>query len=300
MLCNLDENRLSLLLTAAVEAGQSFAQKISEQQRITVKTSLADVVTEADKAAEALVRRHVSELFPEDVVLGEEGTAPGSDAATRAVSELADAEHLWIVDPLDGTTNFVQRMPLSVVSLGYAERGELKMGAVYDPYHDELFYAVKGHGAYLASGEDAKRYQRGEDHSDSIRIGEAHYLFGRPIAASTVEEPRRAILASGFPPRVENRSETLIKSMQLIAEAKNVRAFGAAALHLAYVAAGRIDGFWEFDLNVWDVAAGALLVEEAGGVALDLSLEKFHLGTRNIVACGRIELAKRIGSTFLP
>ncbi|KPV43610.1 inositol monophosphatase family protein [Alicyclobacillus ferrooxydans] len=353
----IDIHRLSILIQASIKAGRYFAARVGSDKQVTQKTSAADVVTEVDKAAEEIIRGHIRRMAPDDVVLGEEGTAPGAKAAKSALEAVSDAAHLWIIDPIDGTTNFVSKIPLSVVSLAYAAQGELKLGAVYDPYRDELFYAVRGHGAWRVRGEEvlnvftsdatghrvsqhvagaASTAAEGtaiEGAASTAAEGTAQItsegtvagststersltptvptltpstltpskltaLPGERMSASSIGELRRSVIASGFPTRADHREASLVNGMAIVRRAKSLRGFGAAALHLAYVAAGRIEGFWEYDLNAWDIAAGALLVEEAGGVITAIDGSAYELAVRNVVACGQAVLAEDIRNTL--
>lgn len=274
-------HRLHVLIRAAVLAGQYFAARVEDRQVVTEKTSAADVVTEVDKASEKVIRDLIETTFPDDEMLGEEGTQPGAEAAKTAVAEVRDAPHLWIIDPLDGTTNFVSKIPLSVVSLAYASRGRVMLATIYDPYRDELFYAVRGQGAWLTGGQAALASSGGE-------------LPATRLQVSTIGDLRRSVIASGFPTRADGRETAMQNGMRIVRRAKSLRGFGAAALHLAYVAAGRLEGFWEYDLNAWDIAAGSLLVMEAGGVVSDIDGTAYHLAVRNVVACGQPGLAQDI------
>lgn len=275
--------RLGILVRACITAGETFAKRIETDKQVTAKSSQSDVVTEVDKACETIIRQLVGEVAPTDVVLGEEGVEPGAVAATQALADVAQAASLWIVDPLDGTTNFVQRIPLSVVSIAYVEYGVVRLGGIYDPYRDELFYAVAGHGAYLQT--DASTALSG-----TWQVYQAGQFVGIPMRASSVETVGRAVLSSGFPTRAANKDVAFRRGMEIVRRAKSLRGFGAAALHLAYVAAGRLDAFWEYDLNAWDIAAGGLMVAESGGAIGDLEGRPYTLAVRNVVACGTAAL----------
>lgn len=290
------EARLAVLLEASMEAGRTFADRLEADKEVTAKTSAADVVTEVDKACEHLIRSCVGQAFPGDAILGEEGVAPGREAAKTAVMEVLTLQHVWIVDPLDGTTNFVHRIPLSVVSLAYAEAGTVMLGAVYDPYRDELFVAVREEGAYCIRGallEDLSKRVTAQQATPS-ELWALVTEHGTRLRVSSAPAIRGAILASGFPTRGDDPEQSFRAGMEIVRMAKSARAMGAAALHLAWVAAGRLDGFWEYDLNAWDVSAGALLVEEAGGVRTDVSGKDFTVDVRDIVACGQASLAAEI------
>lgn len=245
-------------IRAAKEAGALIRQKCGRAARTIVKANAYDLVTEVDKACEEIVRRHVGEQFPQHQILGEEGVAPGSEASAQAVEESRAAEYLWVIDPIDGTTNFIHGLPASVVSIGVAHRGEVIVGVIYDPFADELFVARKGEGAYLN---------------------------GERIHVSTEATLPEALLATGFPTDLAKARVLNMRGMMALTPiVRNVRAFGTAAMHLAYVAAGRLTGFWEMDLNAWDLSAGSLLIQEAGGRVTDTRGTNYHLGVRHILA----------------
>jgi len=245
-------------IRAAKEAGALIRQKCGRAARTIAKFNEYDLVTEVDKACEEIVRGYVREQFPDHQILGEEGVAPGSEASAQAVAESQDAEYLWVIDPIDGTTNFIHGFPASVVSIGIAHRGEVIIGVIYNPFMDEMFVARKGEGAYL--------------NGERIQVS----------AEATLPE---AVLATGFPTELAKaRMLNMRGMMALTPVVRNVRALGTAAMHLAYVAAGRISGFWEMDLNAWDLSAGSLLVQEAGGRVTDTRGVEYHLGVRHIAA----------------
>ncbi|WP_237716476.1 inositol monophosphatase family protein [Alicyclobacillus hesperidum] len=265
---------LGTAMRAALAAGERMSARYLTELVVETKSSLADVVTDVDRACEAAIRDEIHKSFPGHDVLGEEGVAPGREAAVAALAACAEHEHLWIVDPLDGTTNFVHGLPLSVVSIAYAVGGQLETGVVFDPYRDELFFAVRGGGAHVCTKSDAQAWLTQPDAK----------LPGRKIVVSGVGELRRAVMATGMPVRHADRKRVMQLAAELISRVKSLRTLGAAALHLAYVAAGRIDIFWEFDLNAWDIAAGALLVTEAGGVMQTLAGESYTLAARDVAA----------------
>ncbi|SIS78908.1 inositol monophosphatase family protein [Alicyclobacillus vulcanalis] len=271
---------------AARAAGDHIITRYRTELVVETKSSLADVVTDVDRACEEAIRRTLSEAFDTHRILGEEGVRPGREAAVEALEGCVDCEDLWIVDPLDGTTNFVHQLPLSVISIAYARAGEVRFGVILDPYRDEWFYALRGEGAYAAGGEDIRAWLE----SPSARWP------GKPIRVSGVRELRRAVMATGLPVRHRHRQQVMHRAADVISEVKSLRTLGAAALHLAYVAAGRIDVFWEFDLNAWDLAAGALLVQEAGGVIQSMRGEPYALGVRDVCAGSDGELLRTLGA----
>ena len=214
-----------------------------------------DIVTEADRASEALVKERLATAFPGEGVFGEEGTREGLDAEFR-----------WYVDPLDGTTNFAHGFPVFCVVLGCERRrpglaeeedGELVAGVVYDPLRDELFTAEKGCGAYLN---------------------------GRAIGVSKTRSMQESLTGTGFPSKKRHDSPNIHFYQQITLRSHGVRRAGSAALDLAYVACGRLDGFWEFNLNPWDTSAGVLLVREAGGQVTHFEGGTWTLDSRETLA----------------
>lgn len=186
-----------------------------------------DLVTEADRASEKLIVERIRNAFPSHDIVGEEGTRKESGSPFR-----------WYVDPLDGTTNFAHGYPVFCVSLGIESEGSVVAGVLYDPTRDELFSAEKGNGARLN---------------------------GKPIQVSKTKKLSEALLATGFPSHKRHKNPNIHFYHQLTLRSHGLRRAGSAALDLANVAAGRYDGFWEFNLNPWDTTAGVLLVQEAGG-----------------------------------
>lgn len=276
---------LRTALLAAFDAGGYLKSRYQTELVVKTKSSLADVVTDVDGECERLIRSQILHRFPDHQILGEEDVAPGREAAVEATSQMLGKDHLWIVDPLDGTTNFVCALPLSVVSIGYAQSDVLEVGVVFDPYRDEVFYAVRGRGAYRCSESDVRAWlSESRDECPGVRL-----------SVSGVEEFAHAVVATGLPIRHRDRERVMVSVSQLISRAKSLRALGAAALHLAYLAAGRIDVFWEFDLNAWDIAAGVLLIQEAGGVVQDMDGQPFRLDTRDITVSSEGRLASEIG-----
>ncbi|AWR85347.1 inositol monophosphatase family protein [Meiothermus taiwanensis] len=209
------------------------------------KSTPTDLVTQADHESEAAIRELIAARHPDHVVLGEE---QGQDK---------EGAFRWIVDPLDGTVNYAHGFPFYAVSIGLEAHGEVVLGVVLDTARGELFTATKGGGAYLN---------------------------GRPIRVSTRSTLVGSLLATGFPYDVSKDTENLTYFQRALTKGLMVRRPGAAALDLAYVAAGRLDGFWEVKLNPWDVAAGWLIVSEAGGRVSGLQGEDYRLGNRYLVA----------------
>jgi len=212
-------------LKAAREAGGLLKERFGKQQIVSYKGDI-DPVTETDKRSEALIAKLILDAFPDHSLLSEEGKeAEGS------------SEYRWIVDPLDGTTNFLHGFPFFCVSIAVEHRRELVYGVVYDPLWEELFEAGRGEGAFLN---------------------------GQKIRVSHVGNLSRSLLATGFPYDVKKgREDNIVHFINFLKVAQAVRRPGSACLDLCYVAVGRLDGFWELKLQPWDTAAGSLIVKEA-------------------------------------
>ncbi|MGA7106318.1 MAG: inositol monophosphatase family protein [Terracidiphilus sp.] len=238
----------------AREAGARLKEFFIEGVETEYKGDV-DVVTVADRTAEKLIRTRLTEVFPEHGIYGEEGTR-----------ERLDSEFRWYVDPLDGTTNFAHGFPQFCVSLGLEQRpaglapnedGTLVAGVIFDPLREELFVAEKGKGAFVN---------------------------GKAMRASKIAKLAESLLATGFPSRKRHASPNIHFYQEFTLRSHGVRRAGSAALDLAYVAAGRMEGFWEFNLNPWDTAAGILMVEEAGGSVTDFSGSPYRIDSHEILA----------------
>lgn len=266
----------AVAINCAAKAGEWIKSKQGNFTQLDTKYSMHDLVTEVDKGAERMIRNLIATHFPTHSFLGEEGVEPGPEAASQAIREAADSEYLWIVDPVDGTTNYVHGFPFYSVSIALAHRGQVIVGVIYDPSRDELFLAERGKGAYV---------------------------HGRKMTVSPEQKLGQSLVATGFPADHLVALPANLKEVAALApKVRNLRSGGSAALHLAYVAAGRLSGFWERNLSAWDVAAGSLLVEEAGGRVSDMTGEPYHLGVRNIAATnGRIhdELVEELRAAAL-
>lgn len=236
----------------AREAGAILLEGYGRTHAPELKGSI-DLVTEYDRRSEELLLRRIAERFPEHGVLAEES---GAHAAR-------DSSVRWLIDPLDGTTNFAHNYPFFAVSIGVEAQGRLAAGVVFDPVRDELFAGALGTGVTLN---------------------------GTPIRVSGVERVERALLVTGFPYEVRENPEPYVSLFRaFLVRAQGVRRDGSAALNLCYLACGRFDGFWEGHLAAWDMAAGVLLVREAGGLVTDYSGGEFLLDGRQILATnGRI------------
>lgn len=248
----------AVAINCAAKAGEWIKTKLGNHTSLTLKYSAQDLCTEVDKGSEMLIKNLVMTHFPHHSFLGEEGVEPGPEASERALDSVRDAEYLWIVDPIDGTTNFVHGFPFFSVSIALAHKGEVIVGVVYDPMRDELFVAERGKGAYV--------------HGKRMQVSEEAAL-------------NDSLLATGFPADQQFALPLNMKGLQaLVPQVRNIRSGGSAALHMAYAAAGRLSGFWEFGLNSWDLAAGSLLVTESGGRVTDIKGRPYDLGVRHVVA----------------
>jgi myo-inositol-1(or 4)-monophosphatase len=221
----------------ARRAGALQRERYETGLRIETKSASIDLVTEVDQACEALIVAGIRAARPQDVIEAEEGQGHSREDARDA------ATIRWIIDPLDGTTNFAHGFPRFCVSIGIERNAQRVVGVVYDPLLDECFEAVRGAGAWLGA---------------------------RQLRVSDERELGRALVATGFAYDVhESEDDNLTSFAQLVKTARGIRRDGSAALDLCYVAAGRLDGYWELKLHPWDVAAGLLIVEEAGGRTSD-------------------------------
>lgn len=248
----------AVAINAAAKAGEWIKSRVGIYKQLDTKTSPHDLVTEVDKGAEVMIRKLIQTHFPDHDFLGEESVEPGAEASAKAVAGYADSEYLWIVDPIDGTTNFVHGNPYFCVSIALAVKGELMLGVIYDPMHDEMFVAEKGKGAYV---------------------------HGNPMAVSPEAALSDSLMAVGYNPDRNFALPLNMKGINALAtQTRSLRTLGSAALQLAYVAAGRLTGYYEVGLNSWDIAAGVLLVTESGGKVTDTRGGAFTLNTRHLAA----------------
>jgi len=240
---------------AARAAGQLLKSELSGSRRIAYKGSPTNLVTEMDARVEELIVGRLATAFPDDAVLGEERGASRGRSGRR-----------WIIDPLDGTTNYAHGFPAFGVSIGLESAGRAELGVVYDPNLDEMFVAERGRGATV------------NDH---------------PLSVSTTPTLDESLLATGFPYNIREGGDNNLKEYAAFSvRARAVRRLGSAVLYLAWLACGRLDGYWELRLGPWDVAAGSLLVEEAGGRITDLTGGSLNLDSPSLVASnGRIHAA---------
>jgi len=241
---------LTIAVKAARRAGNTINRAANDVDRIRVETKAAnDFVTEVDRAAEAAIIETLLDAYPGHGILAEESGQTAGDPSS---------EFQWIIDPLDGTTNFIHGFPQYAVSIALAKNGVLEQAVVYDPTRNELFTATKGAGATLNE---------------------------RRIRVSRRTKLAESLIATGFPFREFDRVDAYLAMFKDVCQkTAGIRRPGAAALDLAYVACGRVDAFWEMGLAPWDMAAGALLVQEAGGLISDLAGESDYLKSGNVVA----------------
>ena len=245
------DNYLAIAIRAARESGKIQLEWLGKEKRVEFKGEI-NLVTEVDRICERRIVEIIKEAFPEHNILTEETPMPAGSSPYR-----------WIIDPLDGTTNYAHGYPCFCTSIALELGGELVLGAIYDSLLDELFTARHGEGAFLN---------------------------GERITVSTTERLNEALLCTGFPYDLRESSvNNLDHFNNFVMEAQAIRRDGSAALDLCYVAAGRFDGFWELKLNAWDVAAGTLIVEEAGGVVTDFNGGPLDIyGQETLATNGRI------------
>ena len=229
----------------AREAGALLMDYFHRRVKVEYKGDV-DLVTEADRASEALITKRIRERWPGHNIMGEEGTRSeqGSD-------------YRWYVDPLDGTTNFAHGYPVFCVSLGLEHKDERVAAVIFDPTREEMFTAEKGGGALLN---------------------------GQPIHVSSIANLAECLVATGFPSHKRHKNPNIFFYHQITLKTHGVRRAGSAALDLCNVASGRFDGFWEFNLNPWDTAAGVLIVQEAGGQVTRFDGQPFRIDSRETLA----------------
>ena len=239
---------LNIAIRAAHKAGDFIVRKINKLPDLKVEVkALNDFVSEVDRQAESLIIEELLKAFPGHGILAEEsGVIEGQD------------DYRWIIDPLDGTTNYLHGFPHYAVSIACEHEGRLQHAVIYDPFKQELFSASRGDGATLNN---------------------------RRIRVASLKTAQGALLATGFPFRHPEQLDEFLKTFSaFFVKASDVRRAGSAALDMAYVAAGRLDGYWESGLQAWDLAAGALIVREAGGLVTDFKGDANFLDTGDVVA----------------
>lgn len=241
------QNICNTAVEIAYAAGDLLRQSRREKKDIRRKSTTIDLVTEYDYAAERLILKRLQAAFPDHAILAEEG----------GIVNQTDSDFIWYVDPLDGTSNFAHGFPVFAVSLALYEKERPLVGVIYDPLRDEMFSAAAGQGARLTS----------DGVSEILQVSRAATLAD-------------SLLATGFPyDRHTSSQNNLVQFSAFLKRTQGIRRAGAATLDMAYVAAGRLDGYWEFKLSSWDVAAGVLLVQEAGGKVTAIDGQPFQLTT---------------------
>lgn len=251
---------INIATVAARKAGLIITRTTDYNDKIRIsEKSKNDFVTNIDQRCEQAIVEEIQKAYPDHAILGEETGARG------------EHDIQWIIDPLDGTTNFVYGIPHVAISIAVKIKNRIEHGVVYDPYRDELFAASRGKGAQL--NQQRLRHSRKSGLTD-------------------------ALVGTGFPFKQKERTRQFIRAFEnLFPIVNDLRRGGSAALDLAYVAAGRLDGYWEWGLSIWDIAAGALIVKEAGGLVCDIDGSDNHLETGNIMA-GNPKLIKEMLSMF--
>lgn len=249
---------------AARKAGQIIINAIEHIDTIEItKKARNDFATSVDRASEEQIIEILHKSYPAHHIIGEETGNHGPE----------DSDHVWMIDPLDGTTNYIHGFPHFAISIAMLFKGRVENALVYDPIRDEMFMASRGQGARMN---------------------------GRRLRVSPQRQLEDALIGTGFPFKHEHHIEPYMKTFQaLFPKTGGVRRAGSAALDLAYVAAGRLDGFWEICLNQWDMAAGALLVKEAGGLVSDFQGSENYLENGNIIA-GNPKIFKSMLQIILP
>jgi myo-inositol-1(or 4)-monophosphatase len=243
----LELNRIKeVAVEAAKEAGQYAFSKIDSAHEVSRKKGFTDLVTEVDKKCESIIIDKIKKEFPSHSILAEESG-----------EHTSEAEYLWVIDPLDGTTNYAHGYPVFCVSIGIMSDEKVRIGVVYDPSRDELFTAEEGKGAFL----NDKR----------IKVSETDSL-------------ENSLTATGFAYDIKGKLINLKNFKNMLQKVQAVRRAGSAAIDLCYIACGRFDGFWELGLNPWDTAAGELIVKEAGGKITRLNGTEFSIFDRDISA----------------
>lgn len=244
---------LNFAINTAKKAGALILEK-SKKNIIVAEKAKNDLITNIDKASENLIIQEIQKNFPDHAIFAEE--------SVNSKKSFNNAEYVWFIDPLDGTTNFVHGLPIYAVSIGLLKKnsikGEILAGVVFAPVFNELFYAEKGKGAYLN---------------------------GKKIKVSSVKKLADSMVVTGFPPTQKEINLPYLEIM--IKKAQAVRRLGSAALDLCYTACGRFDGFWEFGLKPWDIAAGSLIVKEAGGKITDTNGNIINLFGADILASNK-------------
>ncbi len=238
---------INKVIQISKEAGEIVREGFGKNFSIEYKTNASNLVTEIDKKSEALIIDFINKEFPGHSVLAEESGSHGTSS-----------EYLWVIDPLDGTTNFAHGLPIFAVSIGVQKNGKTICGVVYDVMRDEIYSAEKGSGSYCN---------------------------GIKLKVNSNDDLRKSVLVTGFPYNIaENPDHAFERFIASLKAARAVRRLGSAAIDFCYVACGVFDGFWEVHLHPWDICAGKLIVEEAGGLVTNFNGEKIDIYSKQILA----------------
>lgn len=240
---------LNIAIQAARQASKIMLRALDQMDKIEItEKSSNDFVTQVDRVSEEIIIQHIQKAYPHHAILAEES----GHLTTK------DDEYCWVIDPLDGTRNFMQGYPQFSISIALLKRNVVELGLVYDPIRQELFTATRGQGAYFNS---------------------------RRMRISANKKLSSTLIGTGFPYKNKDSIKTYLNTFEKVfTHCGDIRRAGSAALDLAYVACGRLDGFWESNLQIWDIAAGSLMIKESGGIVTDLQNGDTYLTTGNILA----------------
>lgn len=248
---------LNIAIQAARSASRVILRYVDQLDKVAVtEKSQNDFVTQIDTLSEEIIITEIQKAYPHHAILAEES---GHDKKNH--------DYCWIIDPLDGTRNFMHGYPQFAISIALSKKNVIELGLIYDPIRQELFTATRGQGAYLNS---------------------------RRMRISSIHKIEKALIGTGFPFRNKDNIKPYLKSFEnVLTHCGDIRRAGSAALDLAYVACGRLDGFWEANLQIWDIAAGSLMIKEAGGFVSDFQGQENYLESGNILA-GNVKIYKEL------